>query len=253
MSEESEPITEMQVERYLDHLMTSEEMKEFEERLRAHPEVFDDIELQGRIDRSMRLLFQPESIAEEHLHALTDGNPDSTSEDVALADSRWTKPKKWQVALVAVAAGLAWIIIGWQSAERTNRGIFFEPRSVAAIYQDTVRAGFEPYYECREDDRFAETFLRRQGIALQLQEMPAGSEMLGLSYPGGLSRDTTAMLCQVDGQHVMVFVDRLESDSKVAMQEQVVGVQVFREARSGLVFYEVTPYEISRVSKYLVP
>ena len=77
--------------------------------------------------------------------------------------------------------------------------------------------------------------------------------MLGLSYAGGLSRDTTAMLCRVDGQPVMVFVDRLANDLPLAWANDKSGVHVHRVVRDGLVFYEVTPYESDRVIDYLVP
>ncbi len=78
--------------------------------------------------------------------------------------------------------------------------------------------------------------------------------MLGLSYPGGLSRNTTAMLCEVDEQPVMVFVDRLGKDEEVADRQAVPSIEwnVFRSVRDGLVFYEVLPFEVLRVAKYLV-
>ena len=82
--------------------------------------------------------------------------------------------------------------------------------------------------------------------------MPPGSRMLGLSYAGGLSRDTTAMLCDVDAQPVMVFVDRIAADRPDLVQSDE-DVHVFRSKRHGLVFYEVTPFQHARVVEYLLP
>jgi len=129
---------------------------------------------------------------------------------------------------------------------------FFEPRPVAEIYTEIVEAGFEPYYECHDNERFQETFAMRQDVPLRLAQLPQNSRMLGLSYPGGLSRDTTAMLCEVDEQPVMVFVDQLEKDNPLADQNEDSSLNVFREVRDGLVFYEVTPLERPTMTQYLV-
>jgi hypothetical protein len=82
--------------------------------------------------------------------------------------------------------------------------------------------------------------------------MPAGSRMLGLAYTGGLSRETTAMLSYVDDQPVMVFVDKAQNDlHDVAAPDGK--LNVFREERDGLVFYEVTPLGESKMTPLLAP
>src|SRR5262249_13346397 len=146
-------------------------------------------------------------------------------------------------------ACLAFVI--WNFDSRPGTVPHFEPVPLAQIYKQTVKAGFEPYYECRDDERFAETFESRQGIPLQLSNMPIGSMMKGLCYPGGLSRETTAMLCDVDGAPVMVFVDRDEKDRKGAMKNSDPELHVFREERDGLVFYEVTPLDEPTMIEHL--
>ena len=77
--------------------------------------------------------------------------------------------------------------------------------------------------------------------------------MLGLSYVGGLSPDTTAMLGQVDGKRVMVFVDRAGADRPEAIVSSDGKLRVFRQARDELVFYEVTPLERPRMIEFLAP
>jgi hypothetical protein len=155
-----------------------------------------------------------------------------------------------RLALLALAAVIAWIVVGWQLVNRDEQPAF-KPRSLAAIYQATVAKGFEPYYECREPDRFAETFARRQGVRLQLNDMPADRYMLGLSYPGGLSRMTTAMLCRVDEQPVMVFVDKQEVD-RAQGEDLEAGLSLLRQQRDGLVFYEITPVPEKSMIEYLI-
>ena len=59
------------------------------------------------------------------------------------------------------------------------------------------------------------------------------------------------MLCRVDEQPVIVFVDKLESDRAQPLENSGAGVQLFREQRDGLVFYEVTPFAEPKVLKFL--
>jgi hypothetical protein len=155
-----------------------------------------------------------------------------------------------RLLLLTVAAGIAWIIVAWQFLGRPSTAPHFTPRSLVGIYHETIAKGFEPYYECRDDQRFAATFLQRQGQPLLLAQMPEGSSMLGLSYSGGLSRNTTAMLCRVDEQPVMVFVDTLTAD-RAQSEDEDRRIHLFRETRDGLVFYEVSPFPQARVIEYL--
>jgi hypothetical protein len=128
---------------------------------------------------------------------------------------------------------------------------FFEPTPLADIYMETIRNGFKPYYECRVDQRFAGTFAQRQGTPLRLLPLPDDVKMLGLSYPGGLSRDTTAMLCTAAGEPVMVFVDRATADNPNVATSHREGTNVFRAERDGLVFYELSQFDESRVMQFL--
>jgi len=292
MTHDCNPITDRQIDIFLDGLLDPAERKMFEERLRICPEAAEEAERLSQIDASLRRLFPPQQVPEEQLRntlatsglatsglatsglatsgLATSGLATSGLATSGLATSDGAKQSSLRqeptrssiglsigrakrVALIGLAAGIAWILVVWQLARDPAETPFFQPRPVALVYQEVVDGGFEPYYECREADRFSATFQRRQSQALSLAALPSGSRMLGLSYAGGLSRDTTAMLCQVDGQPVMVFVDRLENDQPIATQLDASKLQVHRVARDGLVFYEVTPFATSRVIEYLVP
>ena len=68
--------------------------------------------------------------------------------------------------------------------------------------------------------------------------------MLGLSYLGGISRGTTAMLGEVSGKQVIVFVD---NDNQLDTLKSVTnggdsGLNVFTREKHGLIFAEVTPH-----------
>jgi anti-sigma factor RsiW len=253
MTRDPESITDEQVDAYLDGNLEPAEREAFERRLSAHPEVASTIALQAEIDAALKRLYPVPQVSQQQMREVLDAAaieaPTQTERGLPLPN--WSRPIR--IGLVGLAAGLAWVIVAWQGGNQTAITPFFQPRPVALIYQDVVENGFQPYYECHEADRFAATFQRRQGQALRLAELPAGSRMLGLSYAGGLSRETTAMLCDIDGQPVMVFVDRLANDHPIASQHEASTLHVHRVARDGLVFYEVTPFEAARVIDHLVP
>jgi hypothetical protein len=153
-----------------------------------------------------------------------------------------------------IATGLAAAAaLGWSPQNVTPITPHFTPTPLAQVYQQVVADGFEPYYECHDLERFQSVFAERQKVPLTLATMPAGSRMLGLSYTGGLSRDTTAMLCEVEGKPVMVFVDTLAADQpEIAPRgAEAAGLNVFRTQREGLVFYEVTPWPESRAADFM--
>ena len=75
--------------------------------------------------------------------------------------------------------------------------------------------------------------------------------MLGISYLGGLSRKTTAMLCAVDDRDVIVFVENAENDQpNIALANDDPGLNVYSVSKNGLIFYEVTPFRSSQMIDY---
>lgn len=252
MTREGNPITNEQLEAYLDGQMSPTEWEAFEAKLRDDLDVRSHVQLQSYIDASLRRQFAVPSASEQGTDQIL-SEPDAHAASPGTTSAKLRFSRRWlRTALLASAAAVAWAIVWWQLPDRTPDAPFFEPRPLAQIYRETVAAGFEPYYECRDDDRFAATFLQRQGLPLRLARLPDGSRMLGLSYSGGVSRNTTAMLCRVDEQPVMVFVDRLQSDQPLAMRNDDPDLRVVRRQYHDLVMYEVTPFETSRILDYLV-
>ncbi|MCA9259354.1 MAG: hypothetical protein KDA61_09150, partial [Planctomycetales bacterium] len=242
---------------YLDDALDATQRMAFEELLRTHPQLRQEWELQARIDASMGRLFQPVAPTENSLAALRRqidaerSQPASRISSPSLSTPSGASSTRRAALILTLAATLGWVVVGfWRTPDRGEP--YFAPEPLADLYRQTLKAGFEPYYECDEPDRFAATFLKRQGRPLALAPMPLGASMLGLSYPGGLSRQTTAMLCLVDEAKVMVFVDRVEADQRIAADNAGPDLHVFRTQRDGLVFYEVTPLETSRMSDLLI-
>lgn len=222
--------------------------------------LLDALAEQHEIDQSVRRQFEaatgPTDAQLAELTARFAARSDhKSSGHVGPASGGFTnQPRKISLLLaVAAAVAVAATAALWRGQGLGGRNEpYFAPTPLTDLYKQVAAAGFEPYYQCEDPQRFAEVFRIRQGVPLQLAAMPEGTRMLGLSYPGGLSRDTTAMLCMVDGQQVMAVVDRADRDD-ATLAKSTDALHVFRDQRDGLVFYEISPHEQPRVLEYLQP
>jgi hypothetical protein len=267
MTDPQLPQHDEQLEAYLDGLMNDAERAAFGEFLRNDPALRRQVDLQARIDGALEHLFHVEAPSREQIAAALAGAVDSppTLESApvvahpALA-ARTAAPKVaygsrtyWATIGLAAAAAIALVAASLEWHRPAADAPYFAARPLADVYRDAIASGFEPTYDCHEPERFAATFRQRQGQPLQLLAMSPAMRMMGLAYAGGLSRQTTAMLCRVDGEPVMVFVDRKSADQANAAEVSGTGLHVFRDEREGLVFYEVTPFDTPRVMQLLAP
>ncbi len=251
MTRSDDQLSEDKLQAYFDGLLPPHEHSEVKQLLDGHPEILRQVELQAKIDDATRRLFQPGDPEERRIQEAA-GPPHTRACGVQVDTVRDKRRRKAvvRVLVASITAVIVWGMAWWFSDDRPEP--FFEPRPLVTIYRETVKNGFRPYYYCRDEERFAETFRKRQQIPLVLAKLPEGSRMLGLSYPGGLSRNTTAVLCDVDGKKVLVFVDRLSEDTPIARQGEDATLNVIRAELDGLVVYEVTPLDRAVISKHLV-
>jgi hypothetical protein len=241
--EDNIPIQDEQFEAYLDGALPNAGCEDLRTRMVAEESLRNEAALQMRIDHTLRKLFPVvESQSPAH-NSLIPGD--------VQAPAGKSRRSIRRLLAIGAAAALAGILIAWLAQQDDASTPFFQRTPLADIYLDTIRNGFQPYYECRDDERFAATFARRQGTPLWLLPLPDGIAMLGLSYPGGLSRDTTAMLCTVNGEQVMVFVDRATADITQTTPPEHEGTNVFRKQHDGLVFYEVSRLDEPRLLQFL--
>jgi hypothetical protein len=239
------PIDE-RLEAYLDGVMDEAERAAFEAEIKRDPRLTAEVDLQARLDAALAREFQALTPTAVHLAAIEKHVKSVSPSPVAFTGWKALVPYAAVAAIFLIAFGL------WGPRWPIEREPSFTAMPLAQVYHQTVKDGFEPYYECHDDKRFADTFASRQGIPLHLTEMPRGSMMKGLSYLGGLSRETTAMLCEVEGEPVMVFVDRAEKDRPSAAKENDPELNIFRTERDGLVFYEVTPLDKPTMTQHMV-
>ena len=165
------------------------------------------------------------------------------------ATDRAEQKKRW---LAVLAACLIWIFVGIRFYQSGNDDEY-QQLALAEIYSRCVEDGFRPKWVCSDDREFAETFQTRQGLPLLLR--PESQDMMvGLSYLQGITELTTVMLARVEGEPVLVFVDKLSSDTSPADPSWSSGLNLFRKELDELVLYELTPLEESRVlSEFYIP
>lgn len=246
-----EDTNENQLDLYLDGLMPQQDIADFLKTI--DPDVLQRAENdQHRIDNALRRLMSFEELDQEEIvQRFLRKDLEGTRIDNRSAESRSNANRSWRQIAVAAAVLLAVTLGIWFSSGSGLVEPKFTPRALASIYSETVESGFRPYYFCEDDARFAETFKFRLGQALALTEMPANREMIGISYLGGISRSTTAMLCRVDGENVLVFVDRAGESGIEAATADVDGeLNVFVTEKNGLVFCEVTPLDAAQMIEH---
>ena len=204
-----------------------------------------ELQLQKMIDASLARSF-PTEPTKELVHR-------KKMEDM-VSDSKSTG-RRSVAGRILVLAALVLILVGlafWLSSQNGPSDPDFVRQSMASLYEKAVDRGFKPYYVCDDPVRFAAEFKKRQGVELQLGDMPEHKRMLGISYLGGVSRASTVMLGLANDEPVLVFVDKLSNDDE-EMRAQV-GKQgeyhVSRTTKHGLVFYEVSGFENAQLIEY---
>ncbi|HVU88997.1 MAG TPA: hypothetical protein VHD36_16855 [Pirellulales bacterium] len=236
-----------QLDAYLDGTLPEPARRAFAREAALSPELTGELALQKRIDQVLVHRFAPPAAPTDLAARLREA---ATVTTILYARPR---RRRLPLAAAAVAAVVAWAILGWQFFSPANRPPVYNPRlPVATIYNTRVAEGFKPTWVCEDDHIFASTFKERQGQGLLLATMPPGSGMVGLAYCGGMSRYTTTMLARVDGKPVMVFVDRKENEEDgVIPPSPDSGLHLFQKELGNLVLYEVTPFDEPRVMDYL--
>ena len=244
------------LERFIDGLMSEAEAADFLAGLDNPEEALNQLELQSQINDSLCRSFGFEALGEDALISQVSAGlaskvptePHVNSPSLKL-DSVSQSP--WLKMALAASLLLAIGFATWTFSKPNQIDVHFRPQALASLYLDTKDRGFRPYYNCKDPMRFADTFEVRHGHRLALSEMPPGTRMLGISYPGGISPNTTAMLGEVDGIPVMVFVDdAVNRDQVIESVEQGVDLNVFRVEENGLIFCEVTPLDSARMIQH---
>jgi hypothetical protein len=130
------------------------------------------------------------------------------------------------------------ILVGAQLLEQREPQVVFQPTPLASIYSDLVQRGFQPHYVCDDPRRFRDTLRYRHGRLLALTE-EGKHLMLGLSYTGGWTRETTAILFRWKGEPVVIFVDHNPYPN--ALPSVAEPLQVRRRTLHDIFLVEISP------------
>ena len=242
---------------YLDGLMTAAQREAFERELADDELLRRECELQRRIDASLGRSF----VAPAPPMHLLEGVASSVTSDETInelpsdrqdRDATKDKLKKRKTMLAVLAASIIWMVLGvklYQDFFGEDPNDRYRQLALAEIYQASVESGFKPKWVCEDDKEFAGTFEERQGLPLLIKP-DAQHLMVGLSYLEGLTAKTTTMLARYDDQPILVFVDRLDRDTRPKSPSAWSGLKLFRQELGELVLYEVTPLSEPQVMQH---
>src|SRR5690242_12421141 len=95
---------------YLDGTLPAEQCEAMKREIEANSALRAEVELQGRIDESLRRSFAPSKPPAELLAALRAAGGSATQVQPAVIQRR-----RWMtIAGVAAAATIVWAVVGWQ-------------------------------------------------------------------------------------------------------------------------------------------
>lgn len=242
MTENGRPSTS-KLDAYLDDRMSDAERTAFEAELERRDDLRGEVELQASVDEALRRRFAVPSPPPVFAPSIAR----DTANPASGAPSRKTPPWQWALAVGLIGVAATLLYSSWPKDPLSQ----YRSLALTEVYEQSVSSGFSPLWLCEDEQEFADTFQQRQGLPLALNPLPTGSEMVGLTYRGGLSSMTTTLMCTVDTRPVMVFVDRQVAEKRSARPRPAGELKVFRKELAGLILYEVTPFDDPRVMQYL--
>lgn len=239
------------LDRYLDGLMDAQEARAFEQSLENDPAQRRQVELQRSINASLRAMFTPpESIPVPGAGA---GVEPAAHERAAMPLTLGPGPagRRRVLRIAALAATLALMAAGGAAYWWMFIGDPAPFRQPAQIYQAQAAAGFTPEWVCTTDDEFRATVRERFGQGALLPLATQGVQIVGWAYNTPvLSNRTATLITRVQGQDVLVLIDRADRDvnlRRTGEAGQRRPLNLFKRRLGDLVLYEVSPLDHAAV------
>jgi hypothetical protein len=240
------------IDAYCDDQMPADMRARFEEQIVHEPALRDAIARQREIDQSLKRMFTPAlgAGADAILAQLTPQHAASNGK-VHYAQQPVSRRKFVRMPL-AIAAALVFLLCGpfaiWNTWET-----FHQPKSIGdpkpvrpldVAYREEVKNGFNCDWECKSQSEFGAYFAAGFSQPLVMKDPPAEIVPVGLKYTGGITPNTLTYMAKVQGQPVMVFTDKIESDSGQTLANPK-GLHIYKRTIGPLVLYEVSPLDHS--------
>jgi hypothetical protein len=242
------------LEMYLDGMLKGDQLVSFQRMLADDPSLRAEVDLQHRINASLKREFAYEPPAHKITLPSNDAPAlrlDRTSEAASLhAGQPATKrhaPNRRLQWLLAAAAMLA-LVVGVQR-------VFFPSGQPAFETPDRTHArlvnlGFQPEFVCTTDPEFQATVREQFGEALSLAPLAPGAgadpiQLVGWAYGDNytsriLGERTLVLMARVSGEPVIVLIDHLSND-RVLRLDDASRLSLNRARIGQLVVYEVSP------------
>ena len=233
----------MRLDAYLDGVMAPDECAEFQREIDSDDDLRAQVELQKEIDQAFGRLFQPPS-AERVPVVITDLRQSEPYTLPTTTKRDWgAVPRRLAVA-AALVAGVFGGWLTWNALQPSSVSNSYGPwRSIEVVYADSVANGMKPEWTCDSEPEFADSIRNHFGYAAVIPfELPDGMAALGLAYCNSISRRTVCFLAEVNDEPVIVFIDRVETDSGQTIEESS-GLNLFSRRIGRLVLYELSPLE----------
>lgn len=229
---------------YVEGQLSPSDRSGFEAKLQSSPALQSQLELLRKMDDSLKHAFAAPGFVKVDFDA---------ARAQAAAGARQTSApwKRWAGIAGAAIAAMVLIVVLLQLNAPKN--------TVSMIYDNEVKAGFQPTHICANDQDFADYTKKYFGVPMVAQS-DSTITILGWTYASeqaykdlGLTKEARIILCNVEGQKVMLFLDkndvrgpRLDSAAKGRLH-------VFDVNIKGVHVFEVTPLEKPAAANRLKP
>lgn len=272
LPEPPSPELEDLIEAYVGGRLDPGAATAFEIDLERDPELRAHVEMQRRIEASLGRLYAddelgdalPTSVASDPAPALRlAGSPGQAPPPDARGSWSGASPAralpiqrlKWYALAAAVVLGFGGV---WSAYIHLTTPSFETFISPAELYATMEQRGFAPEFVCTTDPEFAATIADRFGQGLLVAATPA-IQLVGWAYGNVyegtmISPNTLVLLTKVDGEDVVVLIDRANADRSLPDPAPETGLGLFRRRIGDLVTYEITPRSAPAVvEKMYVP
>jgi len=233
---------------YLDDALTAEQRAKFEALIAKDPVARRQLELQQAVDASLQRSFDPPAVQPANADDLDKQVQSRTDAGAVIRKNSASSAARvavWQ--RYAIAALLALVAGGgaWWWVSQTPGGGGTDPTyqypTLLAFYDASAKNDFKEDWVCANPSEFAATFKTRVGYGLKQPDVPANVQLLGLKYGKTITGLTVHLMAKVDGEGVIVFVDKKSRDPKPEMKQG--DLNVFRRELDHLIVYEMTPHD----------
>ncbi len=224
---------------YCDGELGPEERAEFEKAMANDPKLRAEVELQNRIDASLRDVFSAE-ISEEKSTIIRSGG---------------TATFFWRAAAVLFFAVSMFVVyrqlmnqFGSKSEPGLPSAYMLAQTTMSEYFEDAMTNGFEPAWVC-SGKQFDDTFRKRFGYRILVDKLPANIKLSGLGYAFTRSDQTVTVFIHVDDEPVLLFVEPYWVRGELSPMTE--GLYRHERAMERLLIYEVSRFEKPKILDHI--